>query len=82
MTAETTGANPLVASDVLTGGARRLNPMDGLLLRAEHLVTMQDYALALATGVGRSGGAGVDFGYQLGVSTDHAGLDALDPARA
>lgn len=49
----------------LTAPPVRLTATDGLLLRAEHLTRMQDYALSLAAGVGRGGGAGVDSGYEL-----------------
>ncbi|MFB7666128.1 hypothetical protein ACFC1R_19600 [Kitasatospora sp. NPDC056138] len=47
------------------GGVDRLNPFDGLFLRAEHLTRMQDYALALATAVGAGGGPGVVEGFEV-----------------
>ncbi|MGE7436068.1 hypothetical protein [Kitasatospora sp. NPDC001175] len=67
-TGDTTG-QPSSGSDgtpsTAGGGIDRLNPFDGLFLRAEHLVRMQDYALALATAVGAAGGPGVVEGFEV-----------------
>lgn len=54
------GAGPIV----------RLNPTNGLFLKAEHLDQIQNYARALSVAVGMGTGAGVVYGYglQLGSS--------------
>ncbi|MER5731879.1 hypothetical protein ABT084_26675 [Streptomyces sp. NPDC002138] len=49
------------------GGIDRLNPFDGLFLRAEHLGRIQDYARELALAVGEAGGSGVAEGYEVSV---------------
>ncbi|HEX8973540.1 hypothetical protein [Oryzihumus sp.] len=54
-----------VSSAAAASGIRRLEPTDGLFLRAEHLRQIEDYArdLSLANGIG--GGPGVVYGYTL-----------------
>lgn len=47
------------------GGITRLNASDGLFLRAQHLNTMQDYALELSRSVGVAAGTGVVYGYHV-----------------
>ncbi|WP_412543362.1 hypothetical protein R8Z50_13045 [Longispora sp. K20-0274] len=47
------------------GGITRLRPADGLFLRAEHLIVMQDYARELALSVGLAAGTGVVHGYRV-----------------
>ena len=46
------------------GGITRLNPSDGLFLRAHHLTVMEDYALELARSAGVAAGTGVVYGYR------------------
>lgn len=46
------------------GGIIRLNPSDGLFLRAQHLTVMEDYALALAQSAALAAGTGVVYGYR------------------
>jgi hypothetical protein len=46
------------------GGITRLNPSDGLFLRAQHLTVMEDYALALAQSAALAAGTGVVYGYR------------------
>jgi hypothetical protein len=46
------------------GGITRLNPSDGLFLRAQHLAVMEDYALALAQSAALAAGTGVVYGYR------------------
>ena len=64
------------------GGITRLNPADGLFLRAEHLEAIQSYARELALAVGIAGGTGVVYGYTIDVVNDtievKPGL-AIDP---
>lgn len=52
------------------GEIERLNPYDGLFLRAEHLTVMQDYARALARAVGSATGPGVVEGFDVSVTDD------------
>lgn len=79
-TVQPTGVVLAAAAD---SGITRLNPSDGLFLRAEHLARMQDYARELALSVGLAGGSGVVYGYQTELSgstlTVGAGL-AIDPS--
>jgi hypothetical protein len=68
-----------------TSGIRRLNPADGLFLRAEHLDQMQMYARALALAGGIAGGTGVVYGY--GLTLEGAAVHvtpglAIDPSGA
>jgi hypothetical protein len=53
----------LESPEVLGSSMIKLNPVDGLFLRAEHLERIQTYAQAIGTAVGRAGGAGVAYGY-------------------
>jgi hypothetical protein len=55
------GGNPATVG----GGITRLNASDGLFLRAEHLNTMEDYALELSRSVGVAAGSGVVHGYHV-----------------
>ncbi|TCN32792.1 hypothetical protein EV644_12414 [Kribbella orskensis] len=50
-----------------TVGMTRLNPFDGLFLRAEHLDAIQAYARSLSCAVGQAGGSGVVHGYAITV---------------
>ncbi len=50
-------------SDAIGGGFTRLNPADGLFLRAEHLERMQSYTSDLVAAVGAGLGAGVVHGF-------------------
>lgn len=68
MMAATTGS-PLSADSggtpaTVGGDIVRLNPSDGLFLRAQHLTVMEDYALALAESAALAAGTGVVFGYR------------------
>jgi hypothetical protein len=54
--------------EVLGEAFLRLNPVDGLFLRAEHLQAIQNYARELVLACGRGGGAGVVHGYTGRVS--------------
>ncbi|WP_018353275.1 hypothetical protein [Longispora albida] len=66
-----------------SGGITRLNPADGLFLRAEHLTVMQDYARELALSAGLAAGTGVVHGYPLWMDDGelHAGPGlAISPA--
>lgn len=51
--------------DRVGGGITRLNASDGLFLRAQHLNTMEDYALELSRAVGVAAGTGVVYGYHV-----------------
>lgn len=78
-TSGTTAANsgdPAVAS----GDIDRLNPADGLFLRAEHLETIEDYARELALSVGVAAGCGVVWGYR--VRLENATTLKVDPGLA
>ena len=71
-----------VSVTTTSGGLRRLNPADGLFLRAEHLQQMQLYAQALSRAGGVAGGTGVVHGF--GLTLDGATLTvgpglAMDP---
>jgi hypothetical protein len=61
------------------GGITRLNPSDGLFLRAQHLTVMEDYALALAQSAAQAAGTGVVYGYRAWI--DGATLK-VDPGLA
>jgi hypothetical protein len=50
---------------VAAGPIIRLNPAEGLFLKAEHLDQIQDYARALSLAVGLGTGTGVVYGYGL-----------------
>ncbi|MFB6806970.1 hypothetical protein [Streptomyces sp. NPDC056387] len=58
---------PATPSATADGGIDRLNPFDGLFLRAEHLARIQDYARELALAVGAAAGPGVVEGYEVSV---------------
>jgi hypothetical protein len=60
----TMALSPAIAGGVFT----RLNPADGLFLRAEHLDTMGQYASDLAAAVGAGLGLGVVFGFTCSLS--------------
>lgn len=64
-------------------GITRLNPSDGLFLRAEHLEGMQGYTSELALAVGLACGSGVVYGYPVTLTdkvlTVGPGL-AIDPS--
>ncbi len=72
-----------VHSGAASTGIRRLNPADGLFLRAEHLDQIQAYAGELALLCASGGGSGVVYGYSLELRDDTltAGLGlAFDPS--
>jgi hypothetical protein len=52
-------------SGLAAGPIVRLNPTDGLFLKAEHLNQMQNYARALSVAVGLGTGTGLVYGYGL-----------------
>jgi hypothetical protein len=54
-----------VSSGAAASGIRRLEPADGLFLRAEHLRQIEDYARDLSLANGIAGGPGVVCGYTL-----------------
>ena len=60
----TMALSPAIAGGVFT----RLNPADGLFLRAEHLDTIGQYASDLAAAVGAGVGLGVVFGFTCRLS--------------
>ena len=62
------GQAPAAQSAPVGSGITRLNPFDGLFLRAEHLERIQSYASELTRALGQVGGPGVAHGYQLSVS--------------
>src|SRR6185503_13536483 len=67
---EPTAQSP--GSDAVAGGAiTRLNPADGLFLRAEHLNRMQDYTADLVAAVGAGVGPGVAYGFKCTLSKDN-----------
>ncbi|HEY2959207.1 MAG TPA: hypothetical protein VGM21_13510 [Actinomycetota bacterium] len=69
------GQAPAAQSAPVGSGITRLNPFDGLFLRAEHLERIQSYARELTRALGQAGGPGVAYGYDLSVSgsTLHVG---------
>lgn len=62
----TTSGSPAIAGGVF----ERLNPADGLFLRADHLKLMQQYASDLAAAVGAGLGPGVVFGFTCRLNSD------------
>ncbi len=80
--APSAAADETVTATATTSAIRRLNPADGLFLRAEHLNQIQVYARALALAGGISTGSGVAYGY--GLALDGSDLHvtpglAIDP---
>ncbi|GAA1032090.1 hypothetical protein GCM10009557_29470 [Virgisporangium ochraceum] len=72
-----------VETPTAAGGISRLNAFDGLFLRAEHLIAMQDYARDLALAVGCGGGPGVVSGFTVTHGTEYLDISpglAVDPA--
>ena len=57
-----------VTSVAVSSGIRRLDPADGLFLRAEHLDQMQRYAAELSRTGALAGGPGTVYGYRLELS--------------
>ncbi|HJU00867.1 MAG TPA: hypothetical protein VJ966_06620 [Actinomycetes bacterium] len=55
-------------------GIARLQPYDGLFLRAEHLNQLQSYTQELTRALGQAGGTGVVHGYRLSLSISDATL--------
>jgi hypothetical protein len=67
---EPTALSP--GSGEFAGGAfERLNPADGLFLRADHLKEMQQYTSDLAAAVGAGLGPGVASGFKCTLSENH-----------
>jgi hypothetical protein len=62
----TTPGSPAIAGGVFT----RLNPVDGLFLRAEHLDRIERYASELVAAVGAGLGPGVVFGFTCRLNND------------
>ena len=89
MTTSTSGSSsgPATAASVAAsagGGIVRLNPFDGLFLRAEHLEALQAYARELTHALGQAGGTGVVHGYGVTLSAADRKLNvsaglAFDP---
>lgn len=67
-TTSQSNANVTPPSDDVSGGFTRLNPADGLFLRAEHLAKMQRYTSDLAAAVGAGVGPGVVYGFTCALS--------------
>jgi hypothetical protein len=61
-------AGPSAAASAEGGGIARLNPFDGLFLRAEHLNQLQLYTRELTRALGHAGGLGVVYGYGVSLS--------------
>ncbi|MDJ0355283.1 hypothetical protein [Paenarthrobacter sp. PH39-S1] len=53
------------------GDITRLNPVDGLFLRGEHLDAIQDYARELVRAIGTGAGSGVVYGYTATLDGDN-----------
>ncbi|MGH3993421.1 MAG: hypothetical protein ACRDSN_13285, partial [Pseudonocardiaceae bacterium] len=69
--AATSGATGTAAVQVRAdSGITRLAPADGLFLRAEHLVQMQDYARDLTQALGVATGSGVIHGFRAVLDGD------------
>jgi hypothetical protein len=68
----TMALSPAIAGGVFT----RLNPADGLFLRAEHLDLMQRYASDLAAATGAGLGPGVVFGFTCSLSKTNDAVHA------
>jgi hypothetical protein len=89
MTTSTSGSSsgPATAASAAAssgGGIVRLNPFDGLFLRAEHLEALQAYARELTHALGQAGGTGVVHGYGVTLSAADRTLNvsaglAFDP---
>jgi hypothetical protein len=67
-TTSQSNVNATPPSDDDSGGFTRLNPVDGLFLRAEHLAKMQQYTSDLAAAVGAGVGPGVVYGFTCALS--------------
>lgn len=67
-TTSQSNANAAPPSEDVSGGFTRLNPADGLFLRAEHLAKMQQYTSDLAAAVGAGVGPGVVYGFTCSLS--------------
>jgi hypothetical protein len=63
--AEPAPTEEAVMSAPALSGLRRLNPVDGLFLRAEHLDQIQKYAEELGRLSSLAGGSGTIYGYEL-----------------
>jgi hypothetical protein len=68
----TTPGSPAIAGGVFT----RLNPADGLFLRAEHLDRMERYASDLVAAVGAGLGPGVVYGFTCSLSKKNDAVHA------
>jgi hypothetical protein len=66
-----------VTSGPALSGLRRLNPEDGLFLRAEHLDQIQQYAEELSRLSTLAAGSGTVYGYELSIRDDGAGGSQL-----
>src|SRR6266704_2124202 len=76
MTTTARGATSSGSADTSGGWFTRLNPADGLFLRAEHLMQIEDYAAGLSHAVGRAAGAGVVYGFKCTLSADGTKVQA------
>src|SRR3712207_6608012 len=77
------GASAGVSSAAVGSGIRRLRPVDGLFLRAEHLDRIQDHAAELAALTAGAGGSGVVHGFSLDLTGERLGSTAglaFDPS--
>ncbi len=74
---------PGVFSPAVGSGIRRLHPVDGLFLRAEHLDQIQDHGAELARLASAAGGSGVVYGFTLDLGGETLGSSAglaIDPS--
>ena len=72
-----------VSSPAVASGIRRLRPVDGLFLRAEHLDQIQEHAADLGRLAAAAGGSGVVYGFTLDLDGERLGSTAglaVDPA--
>ncbi len=83
VTTATGGSTQGVSSSAVGSSLRRLNPVDGLFLRAEHLDQIQDHAAELVRLTAGAGGSGVVYGFTLDLDGERLGSSAglaVDPA--
>jgi hypothetical protein len=76
LTSKLTASATSPGSDAIGGGFTRLNPADGLFLRAEHLERMQRYAGDLAAAVGAGLGPGVVYGFTCRFTQQNDAVEA------
>jgi hypothetical protein len=76
LTSKLTASATSPGSDAIGGGFTRLNPADGLFLRAEHLERMQRYASDLVAAVGAGLGPGVVYGFTCTLTEQNDAVQA------